>query len=73
MSELLNVQKLSERISVPAYTIREWAREGRIPGYKAGKVWLFDPDEVISAIKSLTFSSRHGPSRERQNIHRALD
>lgn len=51
MTELLNVKKLSERISTPAYTIRQWAREGRIPAYKVGKSYLFDIEEVIAAIK----------------------
>ena len=73
MSELLNVKKLSESISVPAYTIREWAREGKIPAYKAGKSWLFDPEEVIAAIKALTSPVNSTTVRLRQNTRRALE
>jgi excisionase family DNA binding protein len=56
MTELLNVKKLSERISIPVYTIRQLARESKIPSYKIGKAYLFDPEEVINVIKDLTIS-----------------
>jgi excisionase family DNA binding protein len=52
MTELLSVKKLSERISIPAFTIRKLAREGKIPSSKMGKRYLFDPQDVINVIKS---------------------
>lgn len=50
--ELLSVKKLAERINISEYNIRQYAREGKIPSYKMGKKWLFDPVEVITAIKN---------------------
>lgn len=54
MSELLTAKLLSQRISIPVFTIRKLARESKIPAYKLGKAYLFDPDEVIAVIKGLT-------------------
>lgn len=72
MSELLTVKKLSGRISVPAYTIRKWIREEKIPAYKMGKCYLCDPEEVIEVIKKLTLVSDTDTSNNmRQNTHRA--
>ncbi len=51
-AELLSVKKLAERINISPYCIREYARTGKIPSYKIGKLWLFDPIEVINVIKS---------------------
>ncbi len=51
MSKLVNSSQLSEIINIPAFTIRQYARERRIPCYKVGKQYLYDPDEVVSSIK----------------------
>jgi excisionase family DNA binding protein len=52
MSQLVTSDKLSEIIGVPIWTIRKMVREKRIPAYSPSKKsYLFDPDEVIAAIK----------------------
>lgn len=48
---LVNVEELSNIISIPTYTIRRMAKEGTIPGYKPNRKWLFDPAEVVKTIK----------------------
>ena len=52
MSELITVKKLEERISIPAWTIRKMTREKRLPAYKVGRGYLYDPEEVIESIKN---------------------
>jgi len=52
MSKLVNSTQLSEIIGVPVWTIRKMVREKQIPAYSPSKKYfLFDPDEVIAAIK----------------------
>ncbi len=53
MSKLVNSDTLSDIIGVPVWTIRKMVREKQIPAYSPSKKYfLFDPDEVIAAIKS---------------------
>jgi len=53
MSQLVTSEKLSEQIGIPVWTIRKMVREKQIPAYSPSKKsYLFDPEEVISAIKS---------------------
>jgi len=51
MAELITTKQLSEIINIAAFTIRQYTREQRIPAYKVGKHYLYDPEEVISVIK----------------------
>ncbi len=51
MSELVTVKKLEEKISIPAWTIRKMTREKKLPAYKVGRGYLYDPEEVIEIIK----------------------
>jgi len=53
MSQLVTSERLSEIIGVPIWTIRKMVREKKIPAYSPSKKsYLFDPEEVITAIKT---------------------
>lgn len=53
MSVLITSDQLSEIINIPVWTIRKMVREKRIPAYSPNnKSYLFDPEEVIAAIKT---------------------
>jgi predicted site-specific integrase-resolvase len=41
---------LSERIHIPEYTIRCWARSGVIPARKIGRKFLFIYEEIVETI-----------------------
>ncbi|MFC1669237.1 hypothetical protein ACFL20_02525, partial [Spirochaetota bacterium] len=48
----VNVKKLSELTTIPAFSIRKMAREGKLTAYKFnGKSYLFHLDEVTQEIK----------------------
>ena len=48
----LTVKELSERISIPAYTIRRLVREGRLPAYQlTDRGYLLNVDEVVEVIR----------------------
>lgn len=36
--------------NMSTFTVKEWAKAGKIPGIKPGKYWLFRPSEVIAAL-----------------------
>jgi len=38
--------ELCELINVHPVTLREWTRAGRIPAYRMGRAWRYDPDKV---------------------------
>lgn len=50
--KLLTAEGLSEAISLPVYTIRQYTRERRIPAYIIGKHYLYNLDAVISSFES---------------------
>jgi len=49
----IRIHKLSKLLDTPEYTLRQWAREGKIPAYKPSRDYLFDPDEVEQAIRTM--------------------
>ena len=51
-SKLIDIEKLSEIVDLPVYTLRQLALNGIIPSYRiTRKRYLFDPNEVIIHIK----------------------
>jgi DNA-binding transcriptional MerR regulator len=51
--KLITVKELSKIISISAYSIRRYVREGIFPAYRLGsRVYLFDIDEIIQIIKN---------------------
>src|SRR3990167_4335943 len=47
---LLTVPAAAELLAVSPDTVREWARRGRIPGVKIGRVWRFVGDQLCSHV-----------------------
>jgi excisionase family DNA binding protein len=47
---LVDINELSQRISVPKGTLYNWVYLHRIPFVKAGRSLRFDPDEVIRSM-----------------------
>lgn len=45
-------RQVSKAIGMSFKRVQELARKGLLPGFKIGKHWRFDPDEVRSWIKS---------------------
>jgi len=42
----LTSAELCELINVHPVTLREWTRAGRVPAYRIGREWRYDPDKV---------------------------
>ena len=50
-NQLIHTEQLAAQLQVPRTRIQAWAREGRIPAYRAGRRFLFDPDEVKEVMR----------------------
>jgi excisionase family DNA binding protein len=60
-SELLTVRQVAELLQVPVSWVYGRMRKGaleRLPGYKLGKYWRFDREEVVAWV------TRHQTNRE---------
>jgi len=44
--------QIAERLNVTDRHVLNLANRGEIPAIKVGRVWRFDPDEVMAALKS---------------------
>lgn len=38
---ILTVEEAAKKLSVSAYTVRQWAREGKVPRIRLGRYWRF--------------------------------
>ena len=43
---ILTVEQLAEMIGVSEYTVRLWAREGKLPALHLGKYWRFRESSI---------------------------
>jgi excisionase family DNA binding protein len=51
LNEVLTAEELSERLKIPASTIEELARKGKLAGaFRVGKHWRFDLDALRSNL-----------------------
>ena len=57
MADLLSIDDVATQLKVQPRTILEWLRTGKLPGYKLGRVWRIDPDDLK---KFLAQHKRHG-------------
>jgi excisionase family DNA binding protein len=48
----LDVSGASAFLHLPVTTVRQYAREGRLPAFKAGRQWLFFADDLEDALRS---------------------
>jgi excisionase family DNA binding protein len=60
IQDLIDINELSRRISIPKGTIYNWVYLKRIPFVKAGRSLRFDPDEVIRPMPHCAKSEKAG-------------
>jgi excisionase family DNA binding protein len=52
VEKALTPEQAAERLQVSVFTVQEWLREGRLKGFKAGRLWRIreaDLDEFIQS------------------------
>lgn len=58
MANIVTAKEVSQYLKLTETTIYKLASMGEIPGFKIGKSWRFDMEEVLRRIKSIKSSSR---------------
>jgi excisionase family DNA binding protein len=51
-SRTMTAEQAAELLRLPVTTVRQYAREGRLTGFKAGRHWIFFTEEVEHALRS---------------------
>jgi excisionase family DNA binding protein len=46
MDEFLTVEEVAALLKISAFKVREYARQGKLPGRKVGKAWRFKRDDI---------------------------
>jgi excisionase family DNA binding protein len=49
--EVLDVEEAAQLLSVSPWTVREQARQGRLPGRKVGKEWRFSRQGLLQWLR----------------------
>ena len=49
---LMTVDEVAEYLRVKASTVYKWAKDGRVPAAKVGRLWRFDREEIEAWVKS---------------------
>jgi len=50
--DLMTVEELAEYLRVKTSTVYDWAKNGKIPAAKIGRLWRFDRGEVENWVKN---------------------
>lgn len=54
MEEMLTLGEVAKRLKVSVKTIRRWLQEGRLTGFKMGKLWRVKETELEAFIERQT-------------------
>jgi excisionase family DNA binding protein len=46
MADLLAIEDVAAQLKVQPRTVLEWLRTGKLPGYKLGRLWRVDPEDL---------------------------
>ena len=51
MANIVTAKELGQYLRLTESTVYKLASEGEIPGFKIGKSWRFDMDEILKMIR----------------------
>ncbi len=52
MAIWLDLEGLEDYLKIPKSTLYRLVQQGRLPGYKVGRTWRFDQDEIDRWIRA---------------------
>ena len=58
MATIVTAKEVSQYLKLTESTIYKLASMGEIPGFKIGKSWRFDMEEVLKRIKAIKDTSK---------------
>ena len=71
MATIVTAKEVSQYLKLTESTIYKLASIGEIPGFKIGKSWRFDMEEVLKRIKDMKSNSkmiREPNGRNKMNV-----
>ena len=73
MARALTVEQVAEYLQLSPYTVREWIRQGKLPGRKIGRVYRILDTELETLVggspeSQATASARSKPRRSARGI-----
>ena len=69
-TEWITTKEAAELTGYSAVTLRQFAREGRIKGYKWGRDWFLEKDSVLAYVEEM---KRLGPAKHDPRRQKAYD
>jgi excisionase family DNA binding protein len=48
----MSTEEVAVLLHLPVTTVRRYAREGRLPGFKAGRHWVFFTEDIMTTLRS---------------------
>jgi excisionase family DNA binding protein len=51
MGQILTTKELADYLKLTVVTIYKYVKAGKIPGYRIGKRWRFDKDQIDNLLK----------------------
>jgi len=72
MANIVTAKEVSQYLKLTESTIYKLASMGELPGFKIGKSWRFDMEEILKRIKSIKSNSKvlretNGKNKQRMN------
>jgi len=72
MANIVTAKEVSQYLKLTESTIYKLASMGEIPGFKIGKSWRFDMDEILRRIKSMKNNQKvireaNGQNKQKMN------
>jgi excisionase family DNA binding protein len=58
MATIVTAKEVSQYLKLTESTIYKLASMGELPGFKIGKSWRFDMEEILKRIKAIKSNSR---------------
>lgn len=50
--EVMTVEEVAEYLRVTSYSIYEWAKAGKMPAAKVGRLWRFHREEIDTWVRN---------------------
>ena len=70
--DVLTVSDVAALLDLKPYTVKEYARQGILPGRKLGRTWRFLRPELEEAIRHLPRPQEEARERHRQGLRSRL-
>jgi excisionase family DNA binding protein len=64
MPDLLSIEDVATQLKVQPRTVLEWLRTGKLPGYKLGRLWRVDPEDLKKFLAQHKRPGGKPPGRE---------